>query len=135
MQFDVFGAVGLGHVGYVFFYLGCGVTASLCHLAIGSQSTVPTISADDRCKRCDRGRDGGVLCVVSPSPGGFDTAGLCFHSGFGKSFVADIFSAPGAGPANVADCLVGLAFCDADRITDGRNSEDSSAVGYDFAGI
>ncbi len=35
----------LGHLGYLLFYLLCGVAASACHLMIGPESTVPTIGA------------------------------------------------------------------------------------------
>jgi membrane associated rhomboid family serine protease len=35
----------LGHLGYVGFYLGCGVAASATHLAFASGSTVPTVGA------------------------------------------------------------------------------------------
>ena len=35
----------LGHVGYAAFYLGCGVAASLTHLATGPSSVIPTIGA------------------------------------------------------------------------------------------
>lgn len=35
----------LGHVGYLVFYLACGVLASLAHLATGPGSTIPTIGA------------------------------------------------------------------------------------------
>ncbi|MCA9129304.1 MAG: rhomboid family intramembrane serine protease [Planctomycetales bacterium] len=35
----------LGHLGYLIFYLACGVGASAAHMAISPQSTVPTIGA------------------------------------------------------------------------------------------
>ncbi|MFQ5505829.1 MAG: rhomboid family intramembrane serine protease [Planctomycetota bacterium] len=35
----------LGHLGYLLFYLGAGVTASVCHLAAGPGSPIPTIGA------------------------------------------------------------------------------------------
>jgi membrane associated rhomboid family serine protease len=35
----------LGHVGYFFFYVGCGVAASLLHLFVNATSTTPTIGA------------------------------------------------------------------------------------------
>jgi membrane associated rhomboid family serine protease len=34
-----------GHLGYVLFYLGCGIAASLAHLLTNTTSTVPTIGA------------------------------------------------------------------------------------------
>ncbi len=34
-----------GHWGYLFFYLGCGVAASVAHLALNATSTMPTIGA------------------------------------------------------------------------------------------
>lgn len=34
-----------GHVGYVLFYVGCGVAASVAHLLSGPESTLPTIGA------------------------------------------------------------------------------------------
>jgi membrane associated rhomboid family serine protease len=34
-----------GHVGYLLFYLGCGVAASLAHYLAGPESTIPTIGA------------------------------------------------------------------------------------------
>ncbi len=35
----------LGHVGYLIFYLGCGIAASLAHYLTDSQSLIPTIGA------------------------------------------------------------------------------------------
>lgn len=35
----------LGHVGYLLFYLGCGIAASIAHLVSGPDSTIPTIGA------------------------------------------------------------------------------------------
>lgn len=35
----------LGHVGYVFFYLGCGVAAALAHVAGNPQSPIPCVGA------------------------------------------------------------------------------------------
>jgi membrane associated rhomboid family serine protease len=35
----------LGHLGYLLFYVGCGVAASIAHLLTNSQSGVPTIGA------------------------------------------------------------------------------------------
>jgi membrane associated rhomboid family serine protease len=35
----------LGHVGYLLFYLGCGIAASLTHLVTSWESEVPTIGA------------------------------------------------------------------------------------------
>jgi membrane associated rhomboid family serine protease len=35
----------LGHLGYLLFYLGCGVAASAAHLAVNSESVMPTIGA------------------------------------------------------------------------------------------
>lgn len=35
----------LGHIGYVVFYLGCGLVASITHLLAGPDSTIPTIGA------------------------------------------------------------------------------------------
>lgn len=35
----------IGHFGYLIFYLGCGVAASLAHLMFNSTSTMPTIGA------------------------------------------------------------------------------------------
>jgi membrane associated rhomboid family serine protease len=34
-----------GHFGYLFFYLGCGVAASIAHLLLNSSSEMPTIGA------------------------------------------------------------------------------------------
>ena len=34
-----------GHFGYLLFYLGCGVAASVAHLALNASSTMPTIGA------------------------------------------------------------------------------------------
>lgn len=34
-----------GHIGYLFLYLGCGVAASIAHLAMNASSTMPTIGA------------------------------------------------------------------------------------------
>src|SRR5688500_16587571 len=35
----------LGHVGYLLFYLGAGLAASLVHLVSGPSSTIPTVGA------------------------------------------------------------------------------------------
>lgn len=35
----------LGHLGYLFFYLGCGVAASLTHYLTESESLIPTVGA------------------------------------------------------------------------------------------